>query len=103
MSQQAWIFNDTVKENVLFGLKYDAARYKRVVEACCLGPDLDSFPNGDETEIGERGVNLSGGQKQRVNLARAVYANRDIYLLGMLINTVFASVCGKRLLSFITP
>ncbi|CAG0914441.1 unnamed protein product [Notodromas monacha] len=81
VSQTPWIFNATLRENVLFGLDYDAERYERVLEACCLQRDVDSLPNGDETEIGERGVNLSGGQKQRVNLARAVYADRDIYLL----------------------
>jgi len=57
------------------------AKYKQTIEACALKPDLDMLPAGDETEIGEKGINLSGGQKQRVSLARAVYQNSDIYLL----------------------
>ncbi len=56
-------------------------KYKLTIEACALKLDFDMLPAGDETEIGEKGINLSGGQKQRVSLARAVYQNSDIYLL----------------------
>lgn len=87
-SQQAWIQNATLRNNVLFGLPYDEERYNRVVEACQLGPDLDLLPAGDATEIGEKGINLSGGQKQRVSLARAVYANKDVYLLDDVLSAV---------------
>ena len=52
-----------------------------MVEACCLTSDLGQLPQGDATEIGEKGINLSGGQKQRVAMARAVYADADLYLL----------------------
>ena len=52
-----------------------------MIESCCLGPDIKLLPAGDATEIGERGINLSGGQKARVCLARAVYANKSLYLL----------------------
>ncbi|XP_070617590.1 multidrug resistance-associated protein 1-like [Erythrolamprus reginae] len=79
--QQAWIQNATLRENILFGRQLDGRLYRRVVEACALLPDLELLPSGDQTEIGEKGVNLSGGQKQRVSLARAVYADTDIYLL----------------------
>ncbi|GAB1600015.1 multidrug resistance-associated protein 9-like isoform X1 [Argonauta hians] len=79
--QQAWIFNGTLKENILFGNDMDKTRYNEVIYVCSLGPDLEQFQNRDETEIGDRGTNLSGGQKQRLSLARAVYSNRDIYLL----------------------
>lgn len=79
--QQAWIQNDTIRNNILFGMPFDAARYERIVRACCLDADLSELPDGDRTEIGERGVNLSGGQKQRVSLARAAYADADLYLL----------------------
>ncbi|KAG0026028.1 hypothetical protein BGZ82_009689, partial [Podila clonocystis] len=79
--QQAWIINATLKNNILFGNKYDADRYNLILSACGLGPDIKMLPGGDQTEIGERGINLSGGQKQRVSLARAAYADADIYLL----------------------
>lgn len=68
----------------------------QVLKACALGPDLDVLPAGDLTEIGERGINLSGGQKQRVNLARAVFQQKDIYLLDDPLSAVDAHV-GKEL------
>ncbi|XP_033744159.1 multidrug resistance-associated protein 5-like [Pecten maximus] len=80
-AQQAWIFNGTLRENILFGQPYKQDWYTKVLHACSLEPDLRTLANGDMTEIGDRGVNLSGGQKQRVSLARAVYNNSDIYLL----------------------
>ncbi|KAL3847029.1 hypothetical protein ACJMK2_017965 [Sinanodonta woodiana] len=81
VAQQAWIMNATIRENILFGEKYDQEKYSLIIKACCLDEDLESFMDGDLIEIGERGINLSGGQKQRVSLARAVYSDRDIYLL----------------------
>ncbi|XP_046999518.1 ATP-binding cassette sub-family C member 5-like isoform X1 [Schistocerca americana] len=92
VSQQAWIFNDTVRENILFGLPYHEERYRDVITCCSLQRDLELLANGDKTEIGERGSNLSGGQKQRINLARAVYANKDIYLLDDPLSAVDAKV-----------
>uniref|UniRef100_A0A8C4WW11 ABC transporter domain-containing protein n=1 Tax=Eptatretus burgeri TaxID=7764 RepID=A0A8C4WW11_EPTBU len=79
--QQAWILHMTLRENILFGEEYEEKRYNDVIEVCGLKSDLEILIHGDETEIGERGLNLSGGQKQRVSLARAIYSNRDIYLL----------------------
>ena len=79
--QQAWIQNETVRQNILFAKEYNDIYYKRVLETCALEQDLKILTAGDLTEIGEKGINLSGGQKQRVSLARAVYANADIYLL----------------------
>ncbi|XP_076096353.1 ATP-binding cassette sub-family C member 5-like isoform X5 [Mytilus galloprovincialis] len=81
VSQQAWIMNATVKENILFEELYDEKKYNDVIHACCLQEDLESFVSGSETEIGEKGINMSGGQKQRISLARALYANKDVYLL----------------------
>ena len=63
------------------GREYKDKWYRKVVEACCLLPDISALPAGDNTEIGERGINLSGGQKARICLARAVYAKTDVYLL----------------------
>ncbi|KAK7082304.1 Multidrug resistance-associated protein 5, partial [Halocaridina rubra] len=81
VTQQAWIYNDTFKENLLVGQKYDEEKYKDVLRVCSLESDVALLANGDMTEIGDRGINLSGGQKQRVNLGRAVFSDRDIYLL----------------------
>ncbi|KAK4005312.1 hypothetical protein OUZ56_007029 [Daphnia magna] len=81
VSQQAWIMNSSLRDNILFGEAFDPKRYYDVISACALSQDLDALPAGDETEIGERGINLSGGQRQRVAMARALYADRDIYLL----------------------
>ncbi|KAF0311377.1 Multidrug resistance-associated protein 5 [Amphibalanus amphitrite] len=90
--QRAWIFNGTVRENIVFGRPFVADRYWRTVAVCALQSDLDLMENGDLSEIGERGVNLSGGQKQRVNLARAVYSDADIYLLDDPLSAVDAKV-----------
>ncbi|PAA86201.1 hypothetical protein BOX15_Mlig002177g4, partial [Macrostomum lignano] len=81
VSQQAWIQNASLRQNIQFVSDWDPQRYRLVLEACALLPDIEALPGGDLTEIGEKGINLSGGQKQRVSLARAVYHNADIYLL----------------------
>ncbi|XP_021756472.1 putative ABC transporter C family member 15 [Chenopodium quinoa] len=79
--QTPWILSGNIKENILFGNHYDAAKYDRTVKACALLKDFELFPQGDLTDIGERGINMSGGQKQRIQIARAVYQDADIYLL----------------------
>ncbi|GFR18764.1 multidrug resistance-associated protein 1, partial [Trichonephila clavata] len=81
VSQQAWIQNTTLRQNILFVKPMDKKSYNSALSTCCLKPDIKILPGGDLTEIGEKGVNLSGGQKQRVSLARAVYQDADIYLL----------------------
>ncbi|KAI8905687.1 P-loop containing nucleoside triphosphate hydrolase protein [Powellomyces hirtus] len=81
MSQEAWLLNVTLRENILFGKDFDRARYKEVVRVAALQRDLTLLIAGDKTEIAERGANLSGGQKQRVSLARTVYYDADIILL----------------------
>ncbi|XP_043270601.1 multidrug resistance-associated protein 1 isoform X1 [Venturia canescens] len=96
VSQQAWIQNATLQDNILFGKSLDKALYNRVVEACALGMDLKMLPAGDQTEIGEKGINLSGGQKQRVALARAVYNDAEIYFLDDPLSAVDAHV-GKHI------
>ncbi|KAF1316141.1 Abc transporter c family member 5, partial [Globisporangium splendens] len=80
-SQQTWIQNMTIRENILFGNSYDHKRYQKVLDACGLLPDLAEFPGGDATEIGQKGINLSGGQKARVGLARACYSDADVFIL----------------------
>ena len=69
-SQDAWSFNDSVRNNILFGMEYDEQKYNKVVEVCALKRDLKLMPFGDRTLVGEKGVSLSGGQKARINLAR---------------------------------
>ncbi|KAJ2491335.1 hypothetical protein IWW37_002417 [Coemansia sp. RSA 2050] len=90
VSQEAWLRNATIRENILFGKQYDAARYEEVLRVCALKPDLRILSAGDQTEIGERGVTLSGGQKQRVALARAVYSSRRILLIDDCLSAVDA-------------
>ncbi|XP_076457656.1 multidrug resistance-associated protein 1-like [Babylonia areolata] len=94
--QQAWIQNATLKDNILFGKQEKFRNYQKVIDACALRPDLDILPGGDQTEIGEKGINLSGGQKQRVSLARAVYSDADIYLLDDPLSAVDSHV-GKHI------
>ncbi|XP_030967345.1 putative ABC transporter C family member 15 isoform X1 [Quercus lobata] len=79
--QSPWILTGNIRENILFGNKYDSAKYNRTVKACALTKDFELFSCGDLTEIGERGINMSGGQKQRIQIARAAYQDADIYLL----------------------
>ena len=81
VSQQAFLINDTLRNNILFGKEYEEKRYMEVLRVCQLESDLEILPSGDQTEIGERGINMSGGQKQRISLARAVYSDSDIYLI----------------------
>lgn len=81
VAQESWVFAATVKENILFGTPYDEQRYKKVIHQCALEKDLELMPAGDETELGEKGLNASGGQKARISLARAVYALTDVVLL----------------------
>ncbi|CAN1785879.1 ABC transporter C family member 8 [Linum perenne] len=81
VSQTSWIQSGTVRENVLYGKPMNQARYEKAIKSCALDKDINSFPHGDLTEIGQRGLNMSGGQKQRIQLARAVYNDADIYLL----------------------
>ncbi|KAJ7784670.1 multidrug resistance-associated ABC transporter [Mycena metata] len=81
-AQQPWVENATIKQNIVFdAASFDEARYKKVLYACALGPDLELLEAGDETEVGERGLTLSGGQKARVSLARAIYSNASTILL----------------------
>ncbi|KAG2074771.1 ABC protein [Suillus decipiens] len=94
--QTAWIQNATLRDNITFGQRFEEDRYWRVVEIACLLPDLQVLPDGDLTEIGEKGINLSGGQKQRVSLARALYFNPEVAILDDPLSAVDAHV-GKSI------
>lgn len=93
-TQEPWIQFTTVRENILFGRQYDARLYEEVVEACALSEDLNILPAGDQTEVGENGVTLSGGQKARIALARAVYQEKELYLLDDPLAAVDADVAN---------
>ncbi|KAG0655558.1 hypothetical protein C6P45_002974 [Maudiozyma exigua] len=90
--QEAWIMNQSIKENILFGRKFDRILYDKTVQACQLLPDFSILTDGDETIVGEKGISLSGGQKARLALARAVYSRADIYLLDDVLSAVDAGV-----------
>ncbi|XP_063822466.1 multidrug resistance-associated protein 1 isoform X1 [Ostrinia nubilalis] len=94
--QQAWIQNATLQDNILFGKPLDEHKYNNVINVCALKTDFDVLPGGDQTEIGEKGINLSGGQKQRVSLARAVYFDADNYFLDDPLSAVDSHV-GKHI------
>ncbi|TID19224.1 hypothetical protein CANINC_003794 [Pichia inconspicua] len=94
--QTAWIMNGTIRENILFGCKYDPNFYQKTLEACALLSDLDILTDGDQTQVGEKGISLSGGQKARLSLARAVYARADVYLMDDVLSAVDEHV-GKHI------
>lgn len=95
--QYAWIQNETVRDNIAFGRPFNQEWYDSVVDACALRPDFEMLPNGDMTEIGERGITVSGGQKQRLNIARAIYFNADIILMDDPLSAVDAHV-GRHIM-----
>ncbi|THW49233.1 ATP-binding cassette glutathione S-conjugate transporter [Aureobasidium pullulans] len=97
IAQSPWVMNASVKENIVFGYRWDPHFYEKTVAACALKEDFASLPDGDQTEVGERGISLSGGQKARLTLARAVYARADIYLLDDVLSAVDAHV-GRHLI-----
>ena len=96
VAQQSWIQNSTLQSNITFGKGFNKVLYDRVIESCALNQDLEMLPGGDQTEIGEKGINLSGGQKQRVSIARSVYSNGSLYLLDDPLSAVDAHV-GKHI------
>jgi ABC-type multidrug transport system fused ATPase/permease subunit len=96
VSQTPWIENDTIKNNVLFGLPYDPIRYEKVIKACALTQDFAIFEDGDQTEVGAQGISLSGGQKWRLTLARALYSRAGIMIMDDVFSAVDAHV-GKHI------
>lgn len=87
----AWLQNATIRDNIIFGLPFNRKRYFAVLKACALERDLSILEDGDQTEIGEKGITLSGGQKARVSLARAVYSRaKNVFM-----DDVLSAVDGK--------
>lgn len=95
-AQNAWILNATVRDNILFGRKYNKAFYEETIAACELTKDFEVLPDGDRTVVGEKGISLSGGQKARISLARAVYSKAEIYILDDILSAVDTHV-GKSI------
>ena len=100
VAQQSWVMNASVRENIVFGHRWDPQFYDRTVNACALADDFNTLPDGDRTEVGERGISLSGGQKARLSLARAVYARADVYLLDDCLSAVDQHV-GRHLINHV--
>jgi len=98
VTQKPWIVNDTVKNNIVFGERFDPVRYKEIIKYACLERDFELFTHGDQTMIGEKGATLSGGQKARISFARSLYSNSDILLLDDLLSAVDVHV-GKFMMT----
>ncbi|RUS29226.1 P-loop containing nucleoside triphosphate hydrolase protein [Jimgerdemannia flammicorona] len=95
-SQSPWIFAGSIRDNILFGERYDEKRFHEVIRVCELERDLSLFARGEHELIGEKGVTLSGGQRARVSLARATYSQADLYILDDPLSAVDPSV-GRNL------
>ena len=95
-AQDPWLFDGTVRQNILFGNEYDDQRYNDTIQLCNMEQDIASFQDGSNEMVGDRGTTLSGGQKARLNLARAIYRDSDVYLLDDPLSAVDANV-GKEL------
>jgi len=94
--QDPWIIDGTVQENITMGLELDRQWYDRVVKACGLPIDFEQFMNGDQTIVGDRGVQCSGGQRARIGLARALYRDADVLVVDDPLSAVDARV-GRQL------
>lgn len=97
ISQEAFLQNETILNNIIFGKKFEREKFDHVLKICQMEPDLEILPGRENTEIGERGVNMSGGQKQRINIARAVYSGNDIILIDDALSALDAYV-GKKVM-----
>lgn len=92
VTQEPWVISGSVRENITLGAVLDEVRYWKIVDMCGLKADFDQMPKGDLTLIGDRGSTISGGQKARISLARAVYRNKEVYLLDDPLSAVDAHV-----------
>lgn len=96
--QNPLIISGTIRSNITYGSKFDADFYQKVITACQLQPDLQTFPDGDLTKTGEMGVTLSGGQRSRISLARALYKrNAKIMLIDGTLSSLDSRVSAEIL------
>ncbi|CAF0703150.1 unnamed protein product [Brachionus calyciflorus] len=93
--QEPWIFTASLKQNIVFGKPYDKKKFDQIIKVCCLDEDLKNLSNGENTLIGEKGINLSGGQRARVSVARALYSDAQIYLFDDPLSAVDFNVARK--------
>jgi len=100
VQQHPWIQNKTIKDNILFGEPFNPVKYAETINICQLKRDLEILPSGDQTEIGEKGINLNAGQKARISLARAVYADKETVLMDDLLSAQDANV-KKRIFKLV--
>ncbi|KAG7350940.1 multidrug ABC transporter permease/ATPase [Nitzschia inconspicua] len=95
-SQDPWIMDGTVRENITLGRPFDEQWYNKVVDACGLRFDFEIFRNGDQTIVGDRGIQCSGGQRARIGLARAIYRDTDVLIADDPLSAVDAKV-GRQI------
>jgi len=90
VSQEVFLFSDSVKANILFGKQEDAPNgpIDQVIDRAALTDEIDRFPLGIETMVGEKGIMLSGGQKQRISLARAMVEECELLILDNVLSAV---------------
>ena len=87
--QETFLFSATISQNIAFGVEDPTAeQIRRAAEIAGLAPDIESFPAGYDTIVGERGITLSGGQKQRTAIARAILRNPRILILDDALSSV---------------
>ncbi|KAK0715388.1 P-loop containing nucleoside triphosphate hydrolase protein [Lasiosphaeris hirsuta] len=101
--QDAWLLNQSIKENILAFSEYDKGFYDQVIRACQLNEDLEQLPSRDDTMIGSKGISLSGGQKQRVALARAVYNRKPIVIMDDILKGLDADTYSKCFAAVMGP
>lgn len=90
--QDIFLFSDTITENISFGLeKSDKAQAAQYAKYASIGREIESFNQGYETMVGERGVTLSGGQKQRISIARALIKQPNVLVLDDCLSAVDTS------------
>ncbi|KAL6934215.1 hypothetical protein ACO0OL_002755 [Hanseniaspora opuntiae] len=100
VSQHPWLVNASIKDNIIFGKKYDHALYEKVIAIGQLLPDLKIFADGDQTIVGGQGVSCSFGQLVRINICRALYSQAEIYVFDDILSALDASV-GQAIIDLV--